>query len=189
VHTTHASLLQQLQNPQEHQAWERFVLLYTPLLYQWARRLVRQESDAADLVQDVFTLLYQKLPQFRYDPQKTFRAWLHTVVVNKWRENLRRPMVAPLAGREAPLEELADSSDPVEAITEEEYRQYLARRALQLMQSDFQPATWQAVWETVVCGKAPAEVAAELGITLRAGYLARARVLRRLRDELQGLLD
>jgi RNA polymerase sigma-70 factor (ECF subfamily) len=57
------------------------------------------------------------------------------------------------------------------------------------MQSDFQPATWRACWEHVAEGRPAAEVAAELGMTEGAVYVARCRVLRRLRSELEGLLD
>jgi len=62
-------------------------------------------------------------------------------------------------------------------------------RALELMRADFQPVTWQACWEFVVRDRPAAEVAAELGITINTVYLAKSRVLRRLREELAGLLD
>ena len=57
------------------------------------------------------------------------------------------------------------------------------------MKTDFQPATWRACWENVVEGRPAAEVARELGITVNAVYLAKSRVLRRLHQELDGLLD
>jgi RNA polymerase sigma-70 factor (ECF subfamily) len=79
MHTTPPSLLERLRQPAEQQAWERFVELYTPLIYYWAHRVGLEGHDAADLVQDVFTVLVQKLPEFHYDPQKSFRSWLHTV--------------------------------------------------------------------------------------------------------------
>jgi RNA polymerase sigma-70 factor (ECF subfamily) len=79
--------------------------------------------------------------------------------------------------------------DPVAAFTEEEYRRHVVHRALQLMRADFQPATWQACWEHVVCGRPAAEVAEQLGLTVGAVYAANYRVLRRLRQELEGLLS
>src|SRR5215469_10776017 len=83
---TPASLLDHLRNPADQAAWKRFVQIYTPLMYHWAHRIRLQDQDAADLVQDVFTVLVQKLPEFRYDRQRSFRAWLKTVLLNKWRE-------------------------------------------------------------------------------------------------------
>jgi RNA polymerase sigma-70 factor (ECF subfamily) len=75
------------------------------------------------------------------------------------------------------------------AFEEAEYRQHLARRALELMQAEFPPATWKACWEVVVAGRPAAEVAAELAISIDSVYAAKSRVLRRLRQELAGLLD
>ena len=75
MHTTPPSLLEQVRRPDDQQAWRRFVDLYTPLLFSSARRVGLTELDAADLVQDVFTLLVRKLPEFQYDRNKGFRAW------------------------------------------------------------------------------------------------------------------
>src|SRR5207249_3220077 len=85
------SLLERLRQPAGRAAWDRFVELYTPMLYAWTRRLGLQPPDAADIVQDVFTILVQKLPGFQYDPHKSFHAWLKTVLMNRWKDKLRRP--------------------------------------------------------------------------------------------------
>lgn len=77
----------------------------------------------------------------------------------------------------------------VEAFWEGEYRKELTQRALELIQADFASTTWNACWEFVAKGRPAREVAAELGITENAVYLARCRVLRRLRDELSGLVE
>ena len=63
------------------------------------------------------------------------------------------------------------------------------RRALELMQADFQPTTWKACWEYAVQGRPAEEVARELDTTVAVVYAAKSRVLRRLRQELAGLLD
>jgi RNA polymerase sigma-70 factor (ECF subfamily) len=186
MHQTSPSLLERIRKPDDPAAWERFVDLYTPLLYYWARGLGLQQQDAADLVQDVFALLVQKLPEFVYDRGKTFRGWLRTVMLNKWRENSRGAVVAQ--PNEAALAEVA-LPDETAALGEAEHHRQLVRRALEVMQTDFQPATWKACWECVACARPVAEVAVELGLTVKAVYLAKARVLRRLRQELDGLLD
>jgi RNA polymerase sigma-70 factor, ECF subfamily len=184
---TPASLLERLRRPGETQAWDRLVELYTPLLYSWARRMGLQESDAADLVQEVFTLLLRKLPEFDYDHRKSFRGWLRQVTVNKWREKQRRAAVVREGGEPFPAD-LA-GPDPVEASWEDEYRQHLVRRALEVMQREFQPTTWKACWELVVQGRSASDVAAELNMTVGAVRAAKFRVLSRLRQELEGLLD
>jgi RNA polymerase sigma-70 factor (ECF subfamily) len=183
--TTPVSLLERLHQPEADAAWQRFVKLYTPLLYSWACRLGMQEPDAADLVQDVLTLLVQKLPEFRYDKDRSFRAWLRTVMMNRWRNDHRRRPVAALGSGVRDLAD-ADEGDPLE---EAEYRQYIIARAMELMQAEFQPVTWQAFWEHMVVGQTPAAVAEKLGISIDSVYAAKSRVLRRLRQELDGLLD
>src|ERR1700731_1584788 len=100
MHSTSASLLEQLRQAPGQEPWSRFVRLYTPLLFYWARKLGMREADASDLVQDVFTILVQKLPTFQYDQPKGFRNWLRTVLLNKWRNSLRRGANAPNAGPE-----------------------------------------------------------------------------------------
>jgi len=188
MNTTPISLLERLHQPKQDEAWARFVALYTPLIYYWARRVGLQTQDAADLVQDVFTVLVQKLPEFQYDPHKSFRGWLRTVTLNKWREKQRRLAVPAADGGSQDLAELPapEGGDPFEDV---EYRHQLVGRALRLMQAEFQPSTWKACWEHVVSGKPPEQVAAELDISVNAVCVAKSRVLRRLRQELTGLLD
>ena len=81
------------------------------------------------------------------------------------------------------------SPDAEDAFWQVEYRQHLVNRALKLMQAEFEDSTWKACWECVVAGKPAAEVADELGLTVPAVYAAKSRVLRRLREQLAGLLE
>jgi RNA polymerase sigma-70 factor (ECF subfamily) len=185
MNTTPVSLLERLRQPADSAAWGRFVDLYTPLLLRWARHTGLQESDAADLIQDVFQIVLRKLPEFAYDQKRSFRGWLRTVLLNQWRTSLRRRTDQPL--NEATVSLAADRAE--DALMEKEYRDFLIGRALQVMRTDFQPSTWQACWEHVAQERPVADVAAELGMTVKAVYLAKARVLRRLRQELTGLCD
>src|SRR5438128_1371907 len=107
--TTPPSLLERLRRPNEERAWDQFVNLYTPLLYRWARARGLQEADAGDLVQDVLVLLVRRLPEFRYDPGKSFRAWLHTITLNCWRDRQRRRSGRPADGG---VEDLKDPLAP-----------------------------------------------------------------------------
>lgn len=187
MHTTPPSLLERLRQPDSQEAWTRFVKLYTPLIYYWARRAGLQQPDAADLVQDVFALLVQKLPKFNYDHSRSFRNWLRTVTLNKWRENWRRRKATPPSGSSG-LSDIA-VPDNVEAFTDAEYRRHVVEQALEMMKTEFHPTTWQACWEHVVSGKSAAEVASQLNLTEGAVRAAKFRVLCRLRQELAGMLD
>ena len=87
---TPESLLHRLRQPFEPEAWERFVSLYTSVIYSWGVQVGLQEQDAADLIQDVFVTLVQILPTFTYDRHKSFRRWLRSVTLNKWRNRRNR---------------------------------------------------------------------------------------------------
>src|SRR5262249_51372360 len=131
---TPASLLERLRQPAQDQAWARFVELHTPLLYTWARSTGCQESDAADLVQDVLLLLVRKLPPFASEKHKSFRGWLHTLPLNKWRERRRRTPPAPAGGKQD-LHEIPGAEE-LGAFEEDEYRRYLVQRALQTLRPE-----------------------------------------------------
>lgn len=184
MHTTSVSLLQRVRVVSDKEAWERFVRLYTPLLLYLAKRLGLQEQDAADLVQDVLVVMVRKLPEFQYQPGKSFRAWMRTVLMNTWRDRRKSRETSPLDSGVEPKVQPED-----EILEEREYQLYILGRALRLMAADFEPTTWQACWETVVCGRPAADVAAELKTTVNAVYLAKSRVLSRVRQDLEGLLE
>ena len=186
MHTTPVSLLQRLGQSPTAEAWERFVRLYTPLLFYWARQIGLQESDASDLVQDVFTTLVTKLRDFVYNRTGSFRNWLRTILYNKWRDQHRRAAIRTV--QDSQLNE-RPAPDALGDIWEKEYCELLVARALDLMRQEFEPTTWQACWEMVVSGRSGIEVAKSLGLTVDAVYAAKSRVLRRLRKELDGRLD
>ena len=188
MHTTPVSLLDRLRLPDSQEPWRRFVDLYTPLLQYWARRFPLQPADQLDLVQEVLTALCTELPRFERRPGKRFRGWLWMIMLNKYRERQRRLRARPVTTASSALVELEEPCIQDE-IEETEYRQYLVNRIMQLMQAEFEPTTWKACWAFVVQARSAKEVAEELGITTNAIYLAKARVLRRLREDLAGLLD
>lgn len=183
---TSFSLLERLRGAGDQEAWFRFVRLYTPLLYLWFRRLRIEPDEAEDLVQDVFTTLIDKLRGFTYDPNRRFRGWLWTVAINKLRERRRKRTLVSIPPGD--IDQL-EGTDTITEFTEEEYRRFITSRALQLMQTDFEPLTWRAFWEHVTKGRTATEVSMELGISIGAVYAAKTRILDRLRTELHGLLD
>src|SRR5436305_14524153 len=111
---TPASLLDRLRQPEEATAWARFVELYTPLLFHWAQQLGLQASDCADLVQDVFLILWRKLPEFEYDAGRSFHAWLKTLFLNRHRSRQRQrgPLPIDLGGFDVAAEAHVQPPDP-----------------------------------------------------------------------------
>ena len=183
--TTSITLMERLRDQHDSEAWQHFVAIYTPLVMHWVRKSGVVADEANDLVQDVFVILLRELPKFQYDPDGSFGAWLRTITMNRCRDAFRRKH------NDRPISLEVEPELPIDAddFCETEYRAFIARRALALMQAEFEPSTWRACWETVVEGRSSCEVAAELSLSLNAVYVARGRVLRRLREELSGLLE
>ena len=182
---TPASLLERLCRTPRHEDWERFVRLFTPLLSHWARRFGVPRTDTEDALQDVFVLLFDKLARFRLDPAGSFRAWLWTVFRRELLAHRRRKG-QPLTATDEQLEALT-SADAVPEASEAEFRKAVVGRALALVRKDFPEQTWRVFWRLAVDGLPGVKVAEEFGVTPNAVYLARGRILARLRAELAGL--
>ncbi|OWK36409.1 RNA polymerase sigma factor [Fimbriiglobus ruber] len=185
--TTSPTLLDRLRLPNQPEAWARFVHLYTPLMLTWAQRQGLQEADAADLAQDVLIKLVRLLPTYEKGNGQSFRGWLNRVTANQCRDFRRRratralPTADGLSG--------ADDESPVAELEEVEYRQAIVRRGLELIRPDFSEKTWKAFTGLMLDGRTAAEVATQLGMTENAVYMARHKVLTRLREEIGGLIE
>ncbi len=132
--------------------------------------------------------------EFRYDPARgSFRGWLFTVVRNRLRNFLTaRRRHPPAAGGKAPrqvLEELPSREEDAAALWEREYERRMFDWAAEQVRQDCSEQTWQAFWRTAVEGQSGQEAARALGISTAAVYLARRRVMDRLKDYLRPLQD
>ena len=180
-----------IERAREHdpRAWERMVALYAPLVLYWCRQWGLREDDAADVFQDVFQSVASHLAGFRRDPSGgTFRGWLRTITRNKVNDAMRRRRREPIGvgGSEAQalLTQCPQPAVPDEEGSSDVAISALLRRGLELIRSEFEERTWQAFWLTAVEGRAPKDVAAELGMSGGAVRVAKSRVLHRLRAEL-----
>ncbi len=184
-----STLLQQLRGRPE--AWERFVRLYSPVIHRWCRRSGLNVEDAADVLQEVLSAVMLHLPEFcRERPGDSFGGWLATITRNKVRDHYRRRhgRAAARGGSTAQrqLSEIPQapelSADSIRPDAESEA--WLSRRVLEMIRVEFEPRTWQAFWRTTVEGQPPAYVAEDLQMSVAAVYMAKSRVLRRLRQVL-----
>lgn len=186
---TRASLLIQIRDGTNHGAWREFVDLYGPVVYGFARKRGLQDADAADLMQDVMRSVSSAIGRLDYDRnQGTFRGWLFTITRNKVFSFLSARRIRPQGSGDSTTNRmLASHPDTNEGSDtwEVEYQRRLAAIAMERVKGEFQENTWRAFWLTAVEGTAVADVVKEVGMSAGAIYVAKSRVLARLKEEVE----
>ena len=190
--TTRLSLLLRIRDAKDSQAWTQFVDLYAPLVYGFARKHGLQDADAADLTQDVLRAVAGAIAKLNYDPRRgSSRGWFFTVVRNKLRNFLsarkRQDQGSGDTGVQNRLEAQPSPEEDEGDLWTQEYEQRVLAWAAEQVRSSFQDSTWQAFWRTAVEGQSAQEVAKALALSVGAVYIAKSRVLARLREQIQRL--
>ena len=185
-----------LKSPENGRAWSRFADLYTPLIFFWARKNGLGGHDAADLVQEVMTLVFQKIPEFQYDSRRSFRGWLRKVTLNKHRERIRKKSLSIEDVGQSQLVNVpqkqnghAASDDLASQTWDQDYSKQLVANAIDLMRREFAPKTWQALKLFVSTDRGATDIAKEIGVSPWTIYAAKSRLMKRLRQDLDGLMD
>jgi RNA polymerase sigma factor (sigma-70 family) len=191
---TRASLLVRLRDRHDNRAWSEFVDLYAPLVYRFACKHGLQDADAADLTQDTLRAVAGAIGRLDYDPKRgAFRGWLFTIVRNRLRDFMeKRRRQDQGSGDTAMLIWLAQQPEPANALAEDwdrEYDRQLLLVAAERIRGDFQENTWQAFWCATVNGQSGKQVADALKMTVAAVYLAKSRVMARLKEAVRRLQE
>ncbi|MBL8864475.1 MAG: sigma-70 family RNA polymerase sigma factor [Gemmataceae bacterium] len=188
---TRATLLARIRDGRDEEAWREFLHLYGPVVYGFARNRGLQDADAADLMQEVLRSVARNANKMEYDPKRgTFRGWLYTVTRNKVYNFLNGQRNRPKAVGDSAAQDRLDSIPDRNGDTDNwelEYRRQLSAKAMDRVKGEFQDSTWKAFWGTAVDGRSPQEVGSELKMSTGAVYVAKSRVIARLRDEVQKL--
>ncbi len=191
---TSVSLLDTLKANADNESWQRLVSVYSPLIRGWLRRYATAEHDMDDLVQEVLTVVVRRIPEFERQPRiGAFRCWLRTITVNClrdfWRAKRIRPQVTGNSDFQQTLNQLEDSTSDLSKVWDEEHDRHVTERLLELIKPSFNAKTWQAFKGVAIEDRPAAEVASELDMTVNAVFIAKSRVLSRLRQEGRGLID
>lgn len=184
--STRATLLIRIRDQADREAWAQFVEIYAPLIYGFGRNRGLQDTDAADLTQDVLQSVAGAISRLDYDPRiGTFRSWLFTIVRNRLRNQLkaktRREQGAGDSAVAARIEAEPSREDDWETTWQRDHQQRLFAWASSQVEAEVEPRTWRAFWKTTVDGDSGRAVADELGMTLASVYLAKSRVMAKLR--------
>jgi RNA polymerase sigma-70 factor (ECF subfamily) len=192
MNETRLTLLQRAQTG-ESDAWKNLVDLYRPLILAWLNRQGVPARDVEDLSQEVLVSVVKQLPGFLHSGQRgAFRSWLRTIVCRRTADYWRALDAATPAGGSgalAALQQIADPDSELNRLWDEEHDRYVLRCLLKLVEEEFEPLTLKAFRRLALDGVSGAEAAEELGLSVAAVYVAKSRVLARIRQEAEGLID
>lgn len=186
---TSASLLARLRAaPADQAAWAEFVDRYGRKVLGWCRHWGLQDADAQDVTQDVLVRLAEKMRGFAYDPSRRFRAWLKTLTRHALSDFCDARGRAAAGGSQAvEMLHAVEAREDLVRRLEDEFDRELLEEAVARVRTRVNPKTWRVFELTAQEGRSGAEVAAELGMTVAAVFVARSRVQKLLQDEVRRL--
>jgi RNA polymerase sigma-70 factor (ECF subfamily) len=187
---TSVTLLEQLQtDPSDPRAWTLLFQRYHPMIRSWCLRWGVQAADADDISQEVLLKLLNAFRQYRYDPARSFRAWLKTVTQHAWTDfaRARLRLSEELACQ---LEAFADSRDAVadlEQELEDAFDRELLELAMKRVEGRVKPSTWMAFRLTAIENRAGVEAGLQLQMPVAHVFVARHRVQKLIEAEVRSL--
>ena len=194
--STSLSILERAKSRRDEQAWRELEQIYSPLLRRWLVQHQVAESDAEDLIQEVLLFVAQRIPDFEHNGRPgAFRGWLRQVLVNRlrklWNARKDRPGQAGTGNTQVMhlLQQLEDPRSGLTQLWSREHDRHVLAQTLDRVQQEFAGTTWEAFRLTSIDGEKPRQVAEKLQISPNAVWIAKSRVLRRLRELSAGLVD
>lgn len=189
---TRKSLLIRIKDSDDTLAWSQFTVLYGPLIYRYGKRKGLQDADAADLMQDVLGRVSQSITTFNYNPAiGRFRSWLFLISRQAFSDLLKKRDRQPVGTGDSRISELIShaAAPQEESIWETEYRKHLLSWAMKQIQEQFSESTWMAFCEFALNNRPAKEVAKSLGMSVGAIYIAKTRVMQRLKETVSTIDD
>ena len=185
---TRPSLLLRIRDPADAEAWRQFTELYARVIYGYCCRRGLQDADAADVTQEVLAQVARSIQAFEYAPERgRFRSWLGTVTHSKIERFRRKSGRNPGGSADDPrIEEVASQ---IESEWTEEFNAQVLQTAMQRIRAEFEPQTWSAFELAWIENRPAQEIALQLGCRIHAIYVAKSRVLIRLREEVLSLAE
>ena len=188
--TTRLSILGRIMDGDQI-GWQEFYDMYKPLIYLRGsdRGLTAEERE--DLLQNVMVSIFKSEIVLKFDSERgRFRTFLKTIIDRRAFDILRRrrPEDCNLDTLEEQGVFLQSSDfDKLERRWDTAWRKHSLNQALPEVQKQVNEVTYRAFERIVLEGKDPKKVAEELGISTASAYMAKHRVLARLRSFLENM--
>jgi RNA polymerase sigma factor (sigma-70 family) len=187
---TRESLLARLKEA-DQDGWQRFFEIYGGVIHALALKAGLNSSEADDVLQETLISVASEMPDFRYDRSRgSFKGWLFRItrrrVADQFRKRVRLQRQTSEFSTE--MDEVADpSDDSLEAIWEEEWRMHLLQIAITSAKKKVSPGQWQIFDLATLQGWPTGKITTLLGVNRARVYMAKLRVGRILRAEVQTL--
>lgn len=187
MESTSESLLIRAANKKDQSSWREFYGLYAPLIRRHARRCGLSANDADDVVQECMFAFTKALPRIRYDRSKgRFRSYVKRMVHNRISNRLRRRR--PRLLRSGALADVPANSGEIQAEWDREWQQAHLEYCLKRVSTRFAPEKLGAFRAYALEGQDITSVCKRYKLTPNQVYLAKSRIVRRLRNELESLI-
>jgi RNA polymerase sigma-70 factor (ECF subfamily) len=167
----------------DDEAWDRLDRVYRRLVCWWCLKSEIPARDVDDVVQDVFVAVARGLATYEH---KSFLGWLWTITKRRIQDYWRHRNEGPIGLVGSTIEETLAYVEGESSSTVDQATKIVFDAIVSLVRSEFSDEDWHAFWSVVVEGKPPVAVAKELGVTRNKVYLAKSRILRRIREVFGG---
>jgi RNA polymerase sigma-70 factor (ECF subfamily) len=190
--STDKSLLIRAKNGSSH-AWEQLCTLYKGFIFRWLAHCGLIETDAEDLCQEILLKLVGDLERFEHNGRTgAFRAWLRALTVTQFRQFCRDRQRNVLLRVEGGISEIDHHEDPASELSarwEQEHDVHVLSGLLDCVAREFRSGPMEAFRRLVLEGQSGDQIAADLGMSRGAVYVAKFRISKRLRELAEGLVD
>lgn len=191
---TNKSLLQKAKDNPQSDAWFELIDIYEPLIAGWIVRAGVEQTEVSDITQEVFQTMSREMVRFEHNGRTgAFRNWLKTTTINRCRRYWdAKKRVVSSSGSESSLDvlnELADPSSELSTLWDQEHDHYVMKRILKLVESEFTAQKFEVFVRNAIKGEPSESLAKEFGITLGQVYKIKFRVIERLREEADELIN
>lgn len=190
---TSESLLAEVRHGERDEAWQRLVDCYTPFLRAILLRRGIGSGDVDDVIQNVLAVVVRRIPEFERQRTGAFRTWLRSICANCfrefWRAKGKQARVNQVANFADLVADLSDDQSDLSRYWEQEHDNFVLGELLKAVRGEFRETTYEAFRRLALDGESVDSVAGDLGISVNAAFVARSRVLKRLREVGAGMID
>ncbi|MCG3138059.1 MAG: hypothetical protein HJJLKODD_01917 [Phycisphaerae bacterium] len=180
--------MERIRNRYDQVAWQEFFDFYGPLIYRYGRQRGLGHDDAEEIIGRCFENLNEAMGHFEYDPQRgKFKSWLKKLVNNKINDFLAQRREGRFS--ESRLELQIDPRQDLEQLWEQSWRQELLNYCTALVRREIPEAQYQVFQLNVLEGCSAERVAELLSISCEQVYRQKYKVLQKIREKMQNLLD